>query len=544
MQLAGNVYQAVDCKNKVGVGVTLTEQYAASLRRYQLPEFDSSWGAVNRGLEKESLRVTTDGYIAVSDHPVILGSALTNPYITTDFSEALLEFITPAYQDIDKTLSVLENIHSFTVMNLESDELLWTSSMPCPMGSNEDIRLAEYGKSNIGKLKTLYRSGLSHRYGSLMQVIAGLHYNFSMPECFWTAYQQIKGNTDPLQEFITDQYLHLIRNFHRYSWLLLYLFGASPAACKCFVEGREHNLQQMETGSLFLPDATCLRMGNLGYKSEAQKSLFVCYNELDAYVDCLQQAMNTVYAEYEEIGQMKNGEYLQMNTNLLQLENEFYSTIRPKRVARAGQRPLESLTKDGIEYVEVRALDLNPFLPLGIDAEQIHFLDTFLLHCLLSESHECNEQEFFENSKNLAAVVEHGRDENLTLTVDGTPIRLKQWANELLSDLEYSAVLFDESHDGENYLSSLQTQRAKVDNPDLTPSGQMLREMKESQLSFFDFAMNQSRIHKEYFLTAKLERSTIDHMMETSKTSLISQKEIEATDSLGFEEFLQQWNQV
>jgi len=522
----------------------LVKQYTASLERFKLPEFDSSWGAVNRGLEKESLRVTPEGYISVADHPAALGSALTNPYITTDFSEALLEFITPADQSIDKTLSVLSDIHRFTLMNLEKDELLWTSSMPCPMGSTEDIRLAQYGNSNIGKLKTLYRSGLSHRYGKLMQVISGLHYNFSMPDKFWPAYKKIRGNTDSLQEFKTAQYLHLIRNFHRYSWLLVYLFGASPAACKCFVDDRDHNLQEMDAGSLYLPDATCLRMGDLGYNSKAQKSLFVCYNELDSYVDCLRRAINTIYPDYENIGQMENGEYLQMNTSLLQLENEFYSTIRPKRVSKEGQRPLDALIEDGIEYIEVRALDLNPFLPLGIDAAQIQFLDTFLLHCLLSESPECHAQEFSEVSENLAAVVERGRDENLDLVKDGTSIKLKQWANELLIDLEHSAALLDESHGGNNYLNSLNAQQAKVDNPELTPSGKILKQMKDNQQSFFDFAMGQSEKHKRYFLDSKLDSSTIDHMIETSKISLIRQQEIETAESLEFDKFLEQWNQV
>jgi len=152
-----------------------------SLQRYQLPEFKAEWGAIKRGIEKESLRVTPEGHISVPDHPAVLGSALTNPYITTDFGEALLEFITPAYASIDECLGMLDNIHRFTLQNLEQDEMLWVSSMPCPLGSDDDIRLAEFGSSNIGRLKNLYRHGLSNRYGRLMRVIAGIPYNFSMP---------------------------------------------------------------------------------------------------------------------------------------------------------------------------------------------------------------------------------------------------------------------------------------------------------------------------------------------------------------------------
>lgn len=521
----------------------MAKQYTECLQRYQLPEFNSEWGAVRRGIEKESLRVSSDGYISQSAHPAALGSALTNPYITTDFSESLLEFITPAYQDIDECLKVLENIHRFTLQNLENDEMLWVVSMPCPLDTDIEIPIAQYGASNIGKMKTLYRQGLSHRYGSLMQSISGIHYNFSMPESFWEPYQAICKHSGSLQDFQTEKYLHLIRNFHRYSWLLVYLFGASPAACKCFVQGRDHGLVEFDEHSLYLPYATCLRMGNLGYKSEAQKSLFVCYNELDSYVDCLHQAINTPYPEYEKIGQLKDGEYQQINTNLLQLENEFYSTIRPKRNAESGERPLHGLTQRGIEYIEVRALDLNPYLPLGIDAEQIRFLDTFLLHCLLAESTECHEQEFFEVDSNLAMVVEQGRDPNLMLMQEGMPKSMQTWANELLQDIEHSATILAQVHGNNGYLSSLENQAAKLADPDLTPSGKIIKKMKEDQLSFFEFSMQQCKKHKEFLQDNGLDAETLKMMQQTSAVSKLNQRDIEAADEINFDEFLKRWNE-
>lgn len=522
----------------------MSKQFNECLQRYQLAEFDSQWGIVRRGIEKESLRVTPDGHISIASHPSALGSTLTNPYITTDFSEALLEFITPAYGNIDECLQVLENIHRFTLQNLENEEMLWVASMPCPMGANEEIPIAQYGSSNIGRLKTLYREGLSHRYGRLMQAIAGLHYNFSMPESFWEPYQEICGHQGSLQEFRTEKYLHLIRNFHRYSWLLIYLFGASPAACKCFVQDLDHSLQELDEHSVYLPNATCLRMGNLGYKSEAQKSLFVCYNELSSYVDCLDQAMRTPYSKYEALGHMKNGEYLQINTNLLQLENEFYSTIRPKRSVRANQRPLQALTESGIEYVEVRALDLNPYLPLGIDAEQIRFLDTFLLHCLLSESPDCNEAEFFEVASNLALVVEQGRDPELELKLEGSGKKLRQWGNEFIEDLAHSASLLDHIHGGDDYSRSLDSQSEKIANPELTPSGRILKDMKEGNLSFFEFSMQQSRAHRDHFQNNGLSEETERMMRETAVSSLLNQKKLEEQDDIDFDEFLENWNKA
>jgi glutamate--cysteine ligase len=519
----------------------LTGQYKDSLERFGLPESNLDLAAMKRGIEKESLRVTTDGRIALSGHPQELGSALTNPYITTDFSEALLEFITPAYEQIDDCLGILENIHRFTYQNLEKEELLWVASMPCTMGSDE-IPLAQYGKSNIGLLKTLYRRGLHHRYGSVMQTVAGIHYNFSMPDSFWQTYKEICNSSASLQDFRTEKYLHLIRNFHRFSWLLLYLFGASPAVCKCFVQGREHHLQKYDEYSLYMPHATCLRMGDLGYSSNAQKSLFVCYNELETYAECLHRAMHTPYPDYEEIGHKKDGEYLQINTGLLQLENEFYSTIRPKRTAKPGQRPLDALTSDGIEYVEVRALDLNPFLPLGIDEQQICFLDSFLLYCLLSDSPECNEQEYFEVKENIASVIEYGRDPDLNLLLEGKKISLGEWAGELVRDINHSAVLLDRAHENKKYSDSVSAQMGKVENSDLTPSGQVLKTMHDEKLSFYHLAMEQSEKHKNYFLDTDLKGDTKSLMQETSTESLKKQTEIEAADEISFDEFLQKWN--
>lgn len=521
----------------------MVKKISEPLQRYSLPNFDPSWRQVKRGLEKESLRVAPDGNISTAGHPKALGSALTNPFVTTDFSESLLEFITPAYADIDECLQTLEDVHRFTVQNLENDELLWVSSMPCPLDSEADIPIAQYGSSNIGKLKTLYRHGLSNRYGSLMQVIAGLHYNFSMPESFWQPYQEICGHKGSLQDFRTEKYLHLIRNFHRYSWLLIYLFGASPAACKCFVQGREHDLEELDSGSLYLPHATCLRMGNLGYKSEAQKSLFVCYNELEAYAECLEDAMATPYPEYELIGQKKNGEYLQLNTNLLQLENEFYSTIRPKRVAKSEERPIDALMSKGIEYIEVRALDLNPYLPLGIDAQQIRFLDSFLLHCLLNESPACNKDEFFEVANNISKVVEHGRNPELELNLEAKPKLLVEWANELLADIANSTALLD-GDDSDLHEKSRLAQVAKIENPDLTPSGQMLKEMQAGNKSFFKFSMEQSHVQKAALSEVKLSAETTAMMEATAAESIVNQANIEAADKIDFDEYLARWNET
>ncbi|TFH76036.1 glutamate--cysteine ligase [Gammaproteobacteria bacterium LSUCC0112] len=506
-----------------------------------MPVFKAEWASIRRGIEKESLRVTPQGRLAQTPHPVAMGSALTHPYITTDYSEALIELITPVTGSADECIDFLTDIHKFTYDNLPAGERLWVSSMPCLLESEEQIPLAQYGSSNTGKLKTLYREGLGHRYSRKMQTIAGIHYNFSMPEMFWQDYRAVLGSTEPLQDFQTRHYLRLIRNYHRYSWLLVYLFGASPAVCSCFTAGREHDLETLDQYTLYKPYATCLRMGDLGYRSDAQRSIYVCYNDINNYIDSLYAALSTSYPAYEAIGLEKDGIKLQMNTNLLQLENEFYATIRPKRVGE-GKRPLQLLKERGIQYVEVRALDLNPFLPVGINSEQIHFLDAFLLYCLLSDSPWCEQAESYESVQNLSLAVNRGREPGLMLSRHEQPVLLKQWANELLDDIRYTAAILDHSHESACYSAAVSAQVAKVENPELTPSAQILQRMREQGIPFCKFGMQASEQALTHFAQSEMLSARRDHFTAASAQSLAAQASIEAQDTLSFDEYLAQWN--
>ncbi|MCJ8268303.1 MAG: glutamate--cysteine ligase, partial [Psychrosphaera sp.] len=261
------------------------------------------------------------------------------------------------------------------------------AGMPCKLNGDKSIPIAQYGKSNIGQMKQVYRQGLAHRYGRTMQSIAGIHYNFSMPDDFWPHYQELLGAKGDVQAFKSQCYFDLIRNFRRHSWLLIYLFGASPALDNSFVgTNKSHKLDQLGQQTLGLPYATSLRMSDLGYQSKAQENLDISYNNLHSYIQGVEQAMAQPYPDYEKIGIKVNGEYRQLNDNILQIENEYYSEIRPKRVTQPGKTPLSALKSNGVEYIEVRILDTNPYLPVGIDAQQIRFLDAFLLYCLLSDS--------------------------------------------------------------------------------------------------------------------------------------------------------------
>lgn len=490
---------------------------------------------ISRGIEKESLRVGPNGELARTPHPKALGSALTHPLITTDFSEAQVELITDVHDSVEGSLGELTDVHRFVYEHID-DELLWAASMPC-MLSTDEIPIGYYGTSNIGRTKTVYRRGLAVRYGPLMQTISGIHYNFSIPDSLWTVIAAVRGRA-PDQAFRTEAYFGLIRNFRRHSWLLIYLFGASPALCKSFVKDTPHALQSFDEGSLYLPHATSLRMGRLGYQSVAQATLHISYNSLGQYADSIRQAMERPYPDYEAVGVKVDGEYRQLSTSLIQIENEFYGTIRPKRRTRPGERPLAALNDRGVEYVEVRCVDLNPFLPVGIDAEQIRFMDTFLLHCLLSESPPDSRRESERLVANQLTVVERGRAPGTMLARDGTNDTVVHWATELLDDCADIAELLDSAHGGGAYRDAWQAQRARVNDPELTPSARMLAEMREQQIPFFRFAMNRSRAHRDAFLARPLDPALARRFEDLAERSIADQRRIEAADTVDFETFL------
>ncbi len=494
---------------------------------------------LRRGIEKESLRVACDGTLSQQPHPAALGSPLTHPQITTDFSEAQVELITGVHASPDDAIRELEDVHRFVYHGI-GDELLWTASMPCLLGNDPDIPVGRYGSSNIGTAKTVYRLGLGNRYGRLMQTISGIHYNFSVPESFWPVLAEAVGESAD-SDFRTRRYFALIRNFRRYSWLLIYLFGASPVLCKSFVKDRPHRLQAFDEGSLYLPHATSLRMGRLGYQSDAQSELHISYNSLEQYARSMRRALTRPYPPYQKIGVKVNGEYRQLNTSLLQIENEFYGTIRPKQPVRHGERPLRALTERGVEYVEVRCLDLNPFLHVGIDVPEMRFLDVFLLYCLLSDSPPDSERESRMMGENQLRVVEEGRRDDLTLARDSGTVSRVAWSKEILDGCRRLAELLDRAHGGKVYTRSWAEQRHKAEEPDLTPSARMLQVMSSQGIPFFRFAMNQSIAHKGYFNEHPLLPDALAQFEAEAQASLEAQAQIEAADDVPFDTFLERY---
>jgi glutamate--cysteine ligase len=491
-----------------------------------------------KGVEKESLRVTPDGSIAQTPHPRTLGSALTNEHITTDFSEALIELVTPPFKHSWELMQYLLDLHQFVYRHL-GDELLWATSMPCAVGSDEQIPIAQYGTSNVARMKTVYRQGLGLRYGRMMQAISGVHFNYSFPMPFWEAYAAMRESRDHGQAFISSSYFDLLRNYRRFGWIVLYLFGVSPVVCKSFLRGSQTDLAELSGGTLYEPYATSLRMSDLGYRNRNQAGLAVSVNSLDEYVRDLTRAILTPHPPYEALGVNKDGEYQQLNANILQIENEYYSFIRPKRVARSGERPTKALQRAGVEYVEVRALDVSAFDPVGVNRNKLRFLEAFLALCLLKESPLLGGSDDEELDRNHLLVARRGREPGLMLSRDGHPVAIREWARELLDSMTGICEVLDHGDPARPYAEALAVQAAKIDNVALTPSARLMEELRTTGESFFDLALRTSQTHKAYFLDLYApNKDRLGEFGAAATESLEKQRGLESAEQGSFEAYL------
>ncbi|NYT22008.1 glutamate--cysteine ligase [Alcaligenaceae bacterium] len=494
---------------------------------------------IQRGIEKEGLRVDAQGRLSLAPHPQALGSALTNPRITTDYSEALLELITGTHGSVESLLQELEETHRYVARKL-GGEVMWNQSMPPLLPPEEDIPIGWYGTSNSGMLKHVYRRGLAHRYGKRMQCIAGVHYNFSVPDRLWDLIG-IEGIS--LEHQRTKGYLALIRNFTRYSWLLMYLFGASPAVSRAFLGDMPHSLQEFDAGTLYLPWATSLRMSDLGYQNKAQSELQLCYNDLETFLQRMYSAVTTPWPAYERLGTHQNGEWIQLNTNVLQIENEYYSSIRPKRGTNRGERPATALAERGVEYIEVRCLDIDPWSPVGIRAETCRFMDAFLLFCAAEES------PFFPGNghcpisrSNFSTVVQEGRKPGLILRREQHDISLRDWSEELIDRIRPYAGLLDEASGHKRHAAALEQQLQKVRNTELTPSARALHLMREQNTDLHAYMLQLSVEHHETLAHGPMDPELEQRYADEAAASIEEQHHIEASDTETFEEYVRRFH--
>ena len=494
-----------------------------------------------KGIEKESLRVVPSGRLSTRVHPSVLGSALTNEHITTDYSESLIELVTPAFTESWELLQYLCDIHQFVYRHLD-EELLWATSMPCLLEGDAGIPLAQFGSSNIGRMKTVYRSGLGLRYGRLMQAISGVHFNYSFPAHFWPILKDLTRTRHGGADFISESYFALLRNYRRYGWLVLYLFGVSPALCRSFLAAPDSELLELTRGTLYAPHATSLRMSDLGYRNKSQAGVEISVNSLDEYIRDLSRAISTPHPAYEQLGVKVGGEYRQLNGNLLQIENEYYSFIRPKRIARSGERPTKALRRAGVEYVEVRALDVSAFDPVGVNQNKLRFLETFLAFCILKDSAPIERAEQLALDANHVTVARRGREPGLELMREGRRAPLADWAREILDSMQGLSELLDQGDPQRPHATALTLQSAKIDNVQLTPSARLMAELKTSGESFFELALRTSAEHKKYFLDLypPNERRLAEFATQAAD-SIEAQRAIEQADRLSFDDYLQQY---
>jgi len=491
---------------------------------------------ITRGYERECLRVDANGQLATTPHPAALGSKLTHPWITTDYAEALLEFITPPSQDPAFPLDFLRDIHRYSAQQL-GGELMWAGSMPCALGDDKEIAIADYGSSHAARFKTVYREGLGLRYGRKMQTIAGAHYNWSLPDEFWATLKDCctpKGST---QDFVSERYFGLIRNFLRFGWLIPYLFGASPAIGESFLQGQKSDLLQLMPGTLYGPYATSLRMSDLGYQNRAQAQLHVSFNSLTEYTQALEAAIRTPDPFYEEIGVRDGEHWKQLNANLLQIENEFYAGIRPKRIGKQGERPAQALQKYGVEYVEVRLFDLNPLVDIGITPDQGTFADVLLLMCLFRESPPITAREQSENDENKNRVVNRGRQPDLHLLAHNREQPFSPLAHELFDDMQPFAEMLDAAYGGDRYSTTMQNLRTRIDHPDTTPSAQVLSAMRELG-GFSNYALHLAQQHTASLQAQTLDAATLARFSASIETSWQKQQQLEAQEQGSFEDFV------
>jgi glutamate--cysteine ligase len=492
-----------------------------------------------KGVEKESLRVTERGRIAQTPHPKALGSPLTHEHVTTDYSEALIELVTPPFAETWELTQYLCDLHQFVYRNL-GEELLWATSMPCAIEGDASIPIAQYGSSNVGRMKTVYRRGLGLRYGRVMQAIAGVHFNYSFPEHFWPVLADLCESHDAGQDFRSEAYFALLRNYRRHGWIVLYLFGNSPALCPSFLGGRRVDwLQPLEPGTMYAPHATSLRMSDLGYRNASQATLSVSVNSLEHYIRDLTRAITTPHPEYQKLGVKVNGDYVQLNANQLQIENEYYSFIRPKRVARSGERPTHALRRGGVQYVEMRSLDVSAFDPVGVNQNKLRFLEAFAAYCVLGSSPSIEPAEQAELDGNHARVAREGRRPDLALRRGGRDRPLRDWALEIVDGMRGVCELLDTGDPQRPYTNALDAQAAKVHEPSLTPSARTLHELRTTGESFFQFALRMSGVQKAYFLELHSPNEALQEAFaREAEESLGEQARVEAADDIDFDGYL------
>jgi glutamate--cysteine ligase len=375
----------------------------------------------------------------------------------------------------------------------------------------------------------------------MMQAISGVHFNYSFPDALWPVLEAVNESKLQGRPFIDDAYFGLLRNYRRYGWLILFLFGVSPAVCRSFFAGRDvpAGLEPAGRGTLIAPHATSLRMSDLGYRNKNQAGVYVSVNSLEEYVRDLSRIISTPHPEYEAQGVEVDGEWRQLNANLLQIENEYYSFIRPKRVAFSGERPTKALLRAGVQYVEMRSLDIGAYDPVGVNQRKLLFLEAFAALCLLRESPPLSHELSDKYEANHVLVAGRGREPGLRLWTEQGALTLTDWAAEILDQMQGLCELLDAGERSKPYSAALAFQRAKLADFGELPSARLLEEMRRQERSFFEVGLWISAMHRDYFRELYPPNpARLAELREEAAHSLDEQRTVEARDAMPFAEFV------
>ncbi|EOU2057109.1 TPA: bifunctional glutamate--cysteine ligase GshA/glutathione synthetase GshB [Clostridium perfringens] len=417
----------------------------------------------NFGLEKENVRVTERGNLALTPHPKAFGDREKNAYIKTDFSESQLEMVTPVCNTLEEVYSFICNLNKVVSLEImKNGEFLWPQSNPPILPREEEIPIAKLSNRE----DELYRENLSYKYGKKKQVISGIHYNFSFKEEFIKLlYKELKVEKD-FREFKDDIYLRMARNFQKYHWLLIYLTGASPVFHESYIEEIKEEGEILGEDSYYIKDDTSLRNSSYGYKNK--KDYYVSYNSIGEYASDIKNLVKD-----KEIQSIK----------------EYYNPIRLKSLG--SEDMLESLLNKGIDYLEVRLLDLDPLSIQGVSKETLYLVHLFMIYTLLKENKEItykDQEEFFKNHDMVAL---KGRNEEAVIHENGVPVLLKDKGREILSEMdEIVEILFSNNEEFKNVIKRA---LEKINNPHDIISEKLIKDIKEE--GYINFHM---RLAKEY----------------------------------------------
>ena len=421
----------------------------------------------NFGLEKENLRVDKEGKLALTPHPKEFGDKMKNPYITIDFSESQLEMITPSFETIEKAYTFLENLHDIISTTIDG-EYLWPQSIPAILPEEKDIPIGVF-HGEAGKSNKVYRELLAKKYGKKLQLLSGIHYNFSFSDKFLKRLYEavsVSSEFENFKEFKNHLYLKIARNHFRYGWFFIYLFGASSPIHGTYKKECVEKMAQLKDDSYYFEDTLSFRNGICGYKNLGE--IYVSHSSLTDYVSDIKKLIEK---------------------NVLQEAKEYYSSIRVK--SKSKTNILDALEKDGIEYLEFRSIDLNPFSRIGVDILDLEFVHLFIIYLLLKEENsEFGEAQYKSAIKNQELLATRGRDKEFLLNKgDNLTITAREWAKEIIDEM--TCYLQDMGILDDKYKEVIDFQRDKIENEDRQYVSRLLNGIKEK--GFIDFHLEKAK---------------------------------------------------